>query len=95
VAGINGTDVRIEEKTDGIYLYLKISNDFTVKENKIISSSDFGEAMVPSAIFDNPDGTPIIINTDYFNKYRIWNRNTAGPFANLTLGDNRIKFWPK
>ncbi len=91
----SGTVIRIEKKADGIYLYLKVSNDFTGKVNKIIKSTDLGEAIVPEAIFENNDGTPILFSTDYFNEDRKENKNPTGPFGNLNPGENSIKLWPK
>ena len=34
-------------------------------------------------IFDQPDGTPVLFNNDYFNEARVENRNQVGPFSNL------------
>jgi len=89
------TEICIEEKEDDIYLYFKISDDFTNMVCKIISSSDLGEALVPGAIFENPDGTPIIFNTDYFNENREENKNTPGPFATHFFQEIPVKLWPK
>jgi len=89
------TDIRLEEKADGIYLYINASAEFASINGKIISSSDLGEAMVPEAVFDNPDGTPILFNTDYFSEIREENKNAPGPFAGLNPGENEIKLWPK
>jgi len=89
------TEIRIEEKEDGFYLYLNAKGDLRNVESKIINSFDFGEAMVPEVLFDNPDGTPVLFNVDYFNKSRERNSNLAGPFSNLSMKNNTVKLWPK
>jgi len=89
------SDIRIEEKEDGIFLFLKISEELSGMEGKLINSFDLGEAMVPGVIFENPDGTPVLFSTDYFNESRERNRNTVGPFSNLNTGINKMKLWPR
>jgi hypothetical protein len=88
-------DLRVEEKEDGTYLFWKVSYDFAKTESKIINSSSFGEALVPGAVFDNEDGSPVLFSDDYFNNSRERNSNKAGPFTNLGFGDNKLKLWPK
>jgi len=89
------TGIRIEEKEDGIYLVFKADDNFFKAKSGIINSFSFGEAMVPEAIFENPDGTPVLFTNDYFNGSREPSKNSAGPFSNLTIGNNTIKLWPK
>lgn len=89
-----GTTIRVEKKPDGIYLYLKLSDDFTVTGSKQINSAELGEALVPAAIFENPDGSPILFNADYFNVKRDSNINRVGPFNSLRAGEYNIKLWP-
>ena len=88
-------EIRIEEKEDGIYLYIEVSEDLVKKGNRIICTSDLGEAMVPEALFENPDGTPILFNTGYFEESREEDMNRTGPFSNLRMGKNTIKLWPR
>lgn len=94
---INNSDVdlSIEEKEDGTYLHMKAGYDFAKTESKILSSFSFGEALVPGAVFDIEDGSPILFDKDYFNKSKEQNKNLAGPIANLGSGDNKLKLWPK
>ncbi len=85
--------IRIEEKADGIYLYLKLSDDIMSMESKIVNSIDLGQAIVPDATFENPDGTLITFDTDYFSQKRKKDSNYAGPFVNLKPGENKIRLW--
>ena len=72
-----------------------MSTDLATIKTRFISSLDLGEAIVPEAIFENPDGTPVEFSSDYFNEKRAPNRNKVGPFSKVSLGDNIIKLWPK
>ena len=88
------TEIRIEEKEDGFYLVLNTKGDFRIMNSKVINSFDFSEAMVPGVPFENPDGTPVLFDKDYFNATRE-EVNSAGPFSNLSLKNNMIRLWPK
>ena len=94
---INNSDIeiRIEERENGIFLYINTNYDFPGTESNIISSISFGEALVPGAVFENPDGSPLLFNTDYFHESREKNKNTAGPFMVLGSGNDKFKVWPK
>jgi hypothetical protein len=88
------TEIRIEEKEDGFYLVLDTKGDFRNVKGKAINSFDFGEAMVPGVPFENPDGTPVLFDRDYFNATRA-EVNSAGPFSNLSMKNNVVRLWPK
>ncbi|KAA9036153.1 DUF1565 domain-containing protein [Ginsengibacter hankyongi] len=90
------TNIHIEEKSDGIYLIIKIDKDVFGHKIKIINSPDLGEALVPEVAFENPEGTPVLFDTDYFNQKRaLGNNSMPGPFISLKPGENEIKLWPK
>lgn len=88
-------NIRIEEKEDMVYLQIISDSNFPGRDCRIVSGPDLGEAMVPEAVFDNPDGSLLFFNRDYYNESRHSGENKAGPFANIgTIGD-KIKLWPK
>ncbi len=90
-----GTSIRVEQKPDGIYLNLQLTNDLITDRTRFTSSTDLGEAMVPGAVFENTDGSPILFDTDYFKVIRNRNQFRVGPFNSLRMGANSIKIWPK
>jgi hypothetical protein len=94
---INKTDSSfwIRKKADATYLHINLSDDDIKMGCRIINSMDLGEAIIPEAKFENPDGTPIFFNTDYFNEKRVVDKKCFGPFFNLSRGENKIKLWPK
>jgi hypothetical protein len=49
--------------------------------------------VIPDVVFENPDGTPVTINTDYFGVSRPMNP-TPGPFENYREGPQEFKVWP-
>ncbi len=75
-------DVRVElvEKDGKYYLdtnVYELLGDFT---NRMIHTDILGEAFEPEQKFENPDGTPICFNADYFGKHRGL-QVIPGPFA--------------
>ena len=52
-----------------------------------------GKAKIPGLAYENPDGSPLKVDTDYFGKRRPKASPTPGPFENPGEGDLRLKVW--
>ena len=90
------SNIHFGDKTDGFYLIINVDKDVIDHKAKIIISTDLGEALVSEVAFENPDGTPILFDTDYCNRKREGENNEMpGPFASLNSGVNKIKLWPR
>jgi len=59
---------------------------------KLVTSTQLGSARVPQARFEDPDGSELVIDTDYFGNSRV-SAPTAGPFENTTSRVTTV--WPK
>ncbi len=51
------------------------------------------KAVIPDAAFENPDGSPYAVDTDYFGKKRDAENPFPGPFE--VPVDGEVKVWPK
>jgi len=72
--------VEVEERDGCMYLRTNIFNcDFTVKDS-MVTTQVLGKAFEPEQYFENPDGTPIVFNHDYFGNHRNLSM-IPGPFA--------------
>ena len=89
------TTIRVEEKEEDVYLHFTPDGNFPGKNCRIVNGTDLGIALVPEAVFDNPDGSLLLFNSDYFNENRDFRENKAGPFSNIGKRGNKIKLWPK
>ena len=50
--------------------------------------------MIPDLAFENPDGTPLKIDTDYLGNKRNEKNPSAGPFEKPTVGKQlKLKVW--
>ena len=50
---------------------------------------------IPGLGYENPDGSPLAVTTDYFGKRRAETRPSAGPFEQSGTGPLTLKVWPR
>jgi alpha-N-arabinofuranosidase len=82
----------IEPQGAGVMLKLKLSADWRQRQCQPVTTERLGKTRVPGQEFDNPDGTPIAIDTDYFGNVRDLNSPFPGPFELLEDSD-AIEIW--
>lgn len=72
--------ISLEEKEGGYFLKTNLYQYMPEIENRVITTDILGMAFEPEQKYENPDGTPIIMDKDYFGK--TWGENPkAGPFS--------------
>ena len=87
-------NVKLEE-TDGKYdLHFSLKETFSNLSTRMITTAILDKARIPKADFDNPDGTPLKIDADYFGNARNKSNPAPGPFEGLKEGKLLIKIWP-
>jgi hypothetical protein len=86
-------DVSLKEDGAEVFLSLNLDNSFASNKFRIITSDILGSAKIPKARFENADGTPIILDKDFFGKSRTGNTTFAGPFADPATGKVVLKVW--
>lgn len=86
--------VRLKEKPDGWYLSLTVEKSWCDAVKRApVTTALLGNAKVSNCAFENPDGTPLKMDTDYLGKTRSATTPTPGPFENLGIGPLSIKVW--
>jgi hypothetical protein len=88
--------LKLEKKPDGWWLEMSIDPAILKKPMRTLVTTDLlGTAKIPNVKFEQPDGTPYKLDTDYFGG----KRNTATPAPGpIELSDKnkiRLKVWPK
>jgi hypothetical protein len=86
-------EITVSETEKGVYLNFVFPKEIMTMNNSRITTSTLGRATVSGQSFENPDGSDISINTDYFGKKRDKNNPTAGPFEKPDKGNNKLKVW--
>lgn len=88
-------NISITEDADGYYLNITIDESFKNMKPKVVDTKLLGMAIQSEMPFENADGSPIILNVDFFGKERTIKTSMVGPFQNLKVGVNKIKVWAK
>jgi hypothetical protein len=83
----------ISEESGSIFLTLACEPLFLAHRVPVIGGAALGKAKIPKAAFENADGSPLMIDTDYFGTARVKNKNHAGPFLGLTETPQRLMVW--
>jgi alpha-N-arabinofuranosidase len=84
---------KLVRETDDFYLTLKFDPAWLAHPTKTVTTALLGRAAIPNEAFEQPDGSPIVINTDYFSRPRNESNPTPGPFQNPGQGDVKLKVW--
>jgi alpha-N-arabinofuranosidase len=86
--------IRLAENGDGLYLDIVFDKTWgAARPRKLITTELLGNARIPDLPYENPDGSPVKIDTDYFRKPRNPANPTPGPFENPGDGPARLKVW--
>ncbi|MGO8736619.1 MAG: right-handed parallel beta-helix repeat-containing protein [Terriglobia bacterium] len=86
--------VRLAEEADGFYLEMTYDPAWnTERTRQLVTTIRLGRAIIPNLPYEQRDGKPICINTDYFGRSRNESNPTPGPFENPGRGDLKLKVW--
>ena len=86
--------LKLVEKADGFFLELALGGVSTAaRSRKLVTTELLGKAAIPGLPYEQPDGTPIRVNTDYFGKPRGESDPMPGPFESVGEGTLRVKVW--
>lgn len=94
VPGLNPR-IRLEERENEVYLYVNFDSSILSSKAQLIDTELLGRAKVSEMWFENKDGSPLVIDRDYFGYKRNKDKPVAGPFEPLDTEMKKIKIWPK
>jgi len=91
----SGTDPKIKVVEDGDRVYLHLTLDDAIQKAKtaLVTTELLGKAKISELPYENFDGAPLKIQTDYFGKQRSEMNPTTGPFENPGRGELGIRVW--
>jgi len=78
------------EANDDVYLTLTVPQEMLALRTASVTTARLGSPRFPEALYENPDGTPITLDRDFFGKERGKNP-TVGPFESLASGRFRMR----
>lgn len=83
---------RIAEEKDGVYLEFNMK-DIDRAKSTLVTTERLGKSKITKQHYENPDGTPITFDKDYFGQQRSTTNPTPGAIESLKDGQVRIKVW--
>ncbi len=86
-------EVKVVEEGDSVFLHIKLDDSWHALDNPLVTTALLGRAKMPNAAYENPDATPLKINTDYFGEKRSEVNPSAGPFENPGEGKLTLNVW--
>lgn len=85
--------IKVLEKPDGCYLELTTYKGWSDQKRKIVTTALLGKAVVPDLPFENRDGSPLRLSTDYLGKKRDRINPFPGPFEISGEENQTFKVW--
>ena len=85
--------VKLLTEEDGVYLEIDVDDDVLKQQAKILATKDFMCSRAAEGLFENPDGSPIVFDTDYCGNRRTDDCVKVGPLNQLIPGYNKVRVW--
>jgi hypothetical protein len=85
--------ITLVEKGNNVYLVMNPGEGLLRHSTSLVSTDRLGKARISALGYENPDGSPLRIDADYFGKPRNPVNPAAGPFADPRSGIQEIKVW--
>jgi alpha-L-arabinofuranosidase len=92
LAGVN-PQVRVEDEGQAVYLRLTWEPTMRNPNTALVTTALLGKAKIPEVAYENPDGSALKIDRDYFGQRRNASHPMPGPFEQPSSGDVRLKVW--
>jgi alpha-N-arabinofuranosidase len=86
--------IKLTEKPDGWYLTIREDPAWREEAQRpLVTTELLGLATIPGLPYENADGSPLAIRTDYFGNPRNPHNPFPGPFESIPDGRREIKVW--
>jgi alpha-N-arabinofuranosidase len=85
--------VSLVEEGGSFFLQGQLGPELRQATTQPVTSALLGKARIPNLPYENRDGSPLVIATDYLGQKRAATRPTAGPFENPGAFPQKLKVW--
>ncbi len=86
--------IKLEEKGTGLWLHFQLDGfNGKMPATQLVTTSSLGTTKLVEAKFENPDGSPLTIDKDYFGNKRMGNNPFPGPFGTINPDDTQVLVW--
>ncbi|MBO9620553.1 MAG: right-handed parallel beta-helix repeat-containing protein [Niabella sp.] len=84
---------KLTTENDKVYLQVNLNKNWLQQKRKLVTTGVLGKVIVPDLPFENPDGTALKIDTDYFGRKRNVANPSPGPFEIKETGKQKLWIW--
>jgi alpha-N-arabinofuranosidase len=85
--------IQIVEDDKSALLRMTLDEALPTASTTVVTTERLGKAKVSGQAYENADGSPVVIDYDFFGKSRGRRHPTPGPFEGLGTGPVEIKVW--
>jgi len=85
--------VKLVEQGGRFIVHLRLGTEVENVTTAQVTTATLGEARIPKVSYENPDGSPLKIDRDYFGRPRSEKNPTPGPFESLGHGPLALRIW--
>ncbi len=85
--------VEIVEEGGHGFLRMVLAAGWQKAATRLVNTALLGTTKVSGLMFENTDGTPVVIDSDYFGKKRNPSAPSPGPFEEPGQGGVRLRLW--
>jgi alpha-N-arabinofuranosidase len=87
--------IKIIQEEDSYFLAIMTDKAWAENQSlQLVTTERLGRAKIPDLPYEQPDGTPYQIDTDYFGSKRNSANPFPGPFEIAEDGILKLKVWP-
>ena len=87
--------IKLVEGDDGVMLHITLDEAWSAqRERQVVTTELLGRAKIPDLPYEQPDGSPYRIDTDYYGKKRDGGGVSPGPFGQVAGGRGVAQVWP-
>jgi hypothetical protein len=86
-------EIKLVEDGSSVFLQMTVKDSFRSLDTPVVTTALLSRAEVPDAAYENPDGKPLKVDKDYFDKKRSKKNPTPGPFEKPRKGKLKLKVW--
>ena len=84
---------RLVEESGQAHLQLTLPASLSKAATRLVTTELLGKAKISGVCYENANGSPLKVDTDYFGRRRSKTRPTPGPFENPGEGALKLKVW--
>jgi alpha-N-arabinofuranosidase len=85
--------LRLQHEGDRFILQLSFGPEIKQASTKQVTTALLGKTQIAGLPYENADGSPLTVDTDYFGKKRHKTNPTPGPFERPGTGQLALKVW--